>query len=117
MTARKLEKQQWRAFFDRVSRSIEGKRAEIEVASLAIGDQIEAEWLPLLGIVYDPKDDAVEVLLEGLGHLIRRPREVQVDESLDGLARVIVVDADDVRHIVRLRDPLTLPAPPASLSA
>ena len=117
MTEKKLEKQQWRGFFDRVSKSIAGKRAEIEVASLAIGDQIEAEWLPLLGIVYDPKHDAVEVLLEGLSHLIRSPREVQVAESLDGLARVIVVDADDVLHIVRLRDPLMLPAPPASLSA
>lgn len=117
MTARKLEKQQWHAYFDRASKSITGKRAEIEVASLAIGDQIEAEWLPLLGIVYDPKDDAVEVLLEGLGHLIRRPREVHVDESLGGLAGVIVVDADDVRHIVRLRDPLMLLAPPGSIPA
>jgi len=111
MTAKKLEKQQWHAFFDHVSRSIVGKRAEIEVASLSVGDQIEAEWLPLLGIVYDPKDDSVEILLEGLGHLIRKPREVQVDETPAGLAGIIVIDADDARHIVRLRDPLMLPAP------
>ena len=39
---------------------------EIEIASLSICDQIEAEWLPLLGIVYDPKDDIIEVALEGL---------------------------------------------------
>jgi Family of unknown function (DUF5335) len=39
-------------------------RAEIEVASLALGDQVEAEWLPLLGIAYDPKDDLVQVALE-----------------------------------------------------
>ena len=50
MTVRKLEKTEWRRFFDWVSKGLVGKRAEIEIASLALGDQIEAEWLPLLGI-------------------------------------------------------------------
>jgi hypothetical protein len=52
MTIRKLEKTQWRPYFDRVSEVLLGKRAEIEVESLALGAQIEAEWLPLLGITY-----------------------------------------------------------------
>jgi hypothetical protein len=64
MTTRKLNKKQWRTFFDHVSTMLEGKQAEIEVASLRLGDQIEAEWLPLLGITYDPEDDLVEVALE-----------------------------------------------------
>jgi hypothetical protein len=38
--------------------------AEIEVASLDLGDQIQAEWLPLIGITYDPNDDVVEVALD-----------------------------------------------------
>ncbi len=38
--------------------------AEIEVASLELGNQIEAEWLPLIGLVYDHKDNSVEVALE-----------------------------------------------------
>ena len=42
MTIRKLEKSKWHAFFDGLSKMLEGKRAEIEVASLALGDQIEA---------------------------------------------------------------------------
>ena len=42
------------------------RRAEIEVASLDLGDQIEAEWLPLLGITYDDKDDVLEIALEEL---------------------------------------------------
>jgi Family of unknown function (DUF5335) len=50
MTARKLDKSQWRTFFDRLSKTLEGKQAEIEVASLSFGDQVEAEWLPLHGI-------------------------------------------------------------------
>jgi hypothetical protein len=69
MTTRKLDKRQWRTVFDRLSKTLEGKQAEIEVASLSLGDQVEAEWLPLHGITYDPNDDLVEVALEGLDHI------------------------------------------------
>jgi Family of unknown function (DUF5335) len=76
MTARKLDKNQWRMFFDRLSKTLQGQQAEIEVASLSFGDQVEAELLPLHGITYDPNDDLVEVALEGLDHMIRKPREI-----------------------------------------
>jgi hypothetical protein len=65
MAPKKLEKGQWQEFFDRVSKVLEGKQAEIEIASLSLGDQVQAKWLPLLGLVYDHKDDLVEVALEG----------------------------------------------------
>jgi hypothetical protein len=45
MTTRKLDKRQWCAVFDRLSKTLEGKQAEIEVASLCPGDQVEAEWI------------------------------------------------------------------------
>jgi len=93
---------------------LEGKQAEIEVASLRLGDQIEAEWLPLIGITYDPNDDIVEVALEGLDHLITRPREVYVEDGSNGVSALEVVDADDVKQIIRLRDPLMLPGPARS---
>ena len=50
MAVQKIEKGNWRAFFDWLSQGLLGARAEIEVASLDLGDQIEAEWLTLLGI-------------------------------------------------------------------
>jgi Family of unknown function (DUF5335) len=111
MTTRKLDKKQWRTFFDRVSTTLEGKEAEIEIASLRLGDQVEAEWLPLLGIAYDPNDDIVEVALEGLDHLIPKPRDIYVEDEAGGLVALEIVDADDVKQIVKLRDPLMLPAP------
>jgi hypothetical protein len=111
MTTRKLDKKQWRTFFDRVSTTLEGKEAEIEIASLRLGDQVEAEWLPLLGIAYDPNDDLVEVALEGLDHLILKPRDIYVEDAPGGLVALEIVDADDVKQIVKLRDPLMLPAP------
>jgi hypothetical protein len=35
-----------------------------------------AEWPPLRGVAYDPKDDVLEVALEGIDHLIEHPREI-----------------------------------------
>jgi hypothetical protein len=90
---------------------LEGKQAEIEVASLRLGDQVEAEWLPLLGITYDPNDDVVEVALEGLDHLIPKPLEIYVEDGVEGIAALEVVDGDDEKQIIKLRDPLMLPAP------
>jgi uncharacterized protein DUF5335 len=111
MTTRKLDKRQWHRFFDRVSRLLEGKEAEIEVASLTLGDQVEADWLPLLGIAYDPKDDLVEVALEGLDHLIPRPREIYVQDGIEGLSSLEIVDAEGNKQLVKLRDELALPPP------
>jgi len=111
MTTRKLEKAEWRPFFDAVSKLLEAKVAEVEVASLDLGDQVQAEWLPLLGITYDPNDDIVEIALEGLDHMIYKPREIYLENGGGGLASVEIVDADGVRQIVKLKDELLLPPP------
>jgi len=108
---RKLEKAQWRSYFDILSNLLEATEAEIEIASLDLGDQVQAKWLPLIGIAYDPEDDVVEVALEGLDHLIYRPREVYLDDEVGGLTSLQIVDADGARQIVKLKDKLLLPAP------
>jgi hypothetical protein len=112
--AKQLEKSQWRAYFDQMSKALVGKRAEIEVASLKLGDQIEAEWLPLLGISYDPKDDIIEIALEGVDHLIPKPREVYVEENGLELSSLEVIDAEGTHQIIVLKDPMMLPAPAQS---
>ena len=112
MAIAKLEKEAWHPYFDRVSKLLGGtKRAEVEVAALNLGDQVEAEWLPLTGLVYDPKDDLIEVLLEDLDHLIYKPREVFIDQEAVLLKSVEVIDEEGVRQIIKLRDPLMLPPP------
>jgi hypothetical protein len=92
-----------------MSKALLGKWAEIEVASLDVGDQIVAEWIPLLGITYDSSDDLLDVALDRSDHLILHPREIAVEESPMGLASVAVVDEDGVRQVVRLKEPLMLP--------
>lgn len=110
MTTRKLEKAEWHPFFDKVSKALIGKRAEIEIASLGLGDQIEAEWLPVIGIAYDPKDDVLEIALDGLDHLIPHPKEIYVDDTGVVLSSLDVIDQDGTSQIVQLRDPVMLPA-------
>lgn len=114
MATRKLDQPEWQAFCDRASKGLVGKRAQIAVISLALGSQVEAEWLPLLGITYDPKDDIIEIALDGLDHLIHGPRELYVDILAGGLVAIEIVDSEDVRQIVKLRDPLMLSPPSAT---
>ena len=109
MALRKLDKTEWRAYFDRVSKGLIGKRAEIEIASLALGNQIEAEWLPLLGIVYDPRNEIIEIALEDLDHMVRTPREVYIDDNPIELASMQIIDGDGGRQVIKFRDPLMLP--------
>jgi hypothetical protein len=111
MTIRRLEKPEWRPIFDTMSKILEAKVAEVEVASLDLGDQTQAEWLPLIGITYDPREDAVEIALDGHDHMIRKPREIYLDDGAAGLTSLEIVDADGVRQIVKLKDQLMLPSP------
>ena len=102
---------EWRDFFDRMSKALTGKWAEIEVASLDLGDQITAEWVPMLGITYDSKDDLLDVALDRYDHLIRHPKQIVVNEEQGGVASVAVVDGDGTTQIVRMKQPLMLPVP------
>lgn len=106
-----VPKPKWSSFCDRVTDALTGLRAEIEVASLDLGDQVQAKSLPVLGIAYDHKNDVFEVALEGLDHLIRRPESLMVIDGPTGVTSMLVVDWDAVRHVVRFKEPLMLPAP------
>jgi hypothetical protein len=109
MTIRRLEKREWRPFLDGMSKILDTAVAEVEVASLNLGDQTEAEWVPLNGITYDPRDDIVEIALDGVDHMIRKPREIYVDNGAAGLTSIEIVNADGIKEIVKLKDRLMLP--------
>lgn len=106
MATRELARGEWRRYCDQVSKALVGKRAELEVVSLELGDHVAAKWLPLLGVVYDPRADIFEIALEGIGHSIREPREVYVEETPRGLVALEILAADETRQILRLREPL-----------
>jgi len=53
----------------------------------------------------------MEVTLEGLDHMIAKPREIYVEDGTVGLESVEIIDADGTKQIVKLRDELIPPAP------
>ncbi len=111
MATQLLPKAQWESYLDTISKHLKTNQAEIEVAAINLGDQIEAEWVPFYGVSYDPKDDVVEFVLEGVDHLVQHPREIYVDYGVDGLHSVEVVDSSGIRHIAKLKEVLKLPSP------
>lgn len=106
MTISKIEKSEWRDYLNQMSKTILGKDVEIEVDSMAAGHQMESKWAPCLGIVYEPKSDMIEIVLEGLDHMINHPRELYVDNDADNLLSLEIIDEDDVRQIIKVRDPI-----------
>ena len=110
MAWRKIDKTDWAFFFDLVEASLLGRSAEVELASLAIGDPGAAHWLPLLGIRYDPRRDSIEIRIDGHEHRVRRPREIYVDDRSLGWPSLGLLGADGV-EVVRLRELRLLPAP------
>lgn len=111
MPTRKIDKAHWRDFLDGVTQDLVGAQAEMEVAGLSLGSQIEAQWLSLFGLNYDPRADMIEVALDGVDHMVHAPRELWADVGDSGLITLEIVGADDNRRIIKLREPLRL-APP-----
>jgi len=106
-----IPKSDWTQYLNRIARSLEGLRAEIEVASLELGDQIAADHVPISGIFYDHKDDIVGVILDGLDHFIRHPEAIYVEDGVEGLSALAVIDRDGTNHLIKLTRPLALPGP------
>jgi len=111
MTARAIKKAEWEAFCAALSQALEGSDAEIEVASLDLGDRIESEWAPLIGITYDPEDDIIDIALEETDHIVYKPKELIADVDDMEINTLQITDGDGRHHLVRLRDGLMLPAP------
>jgi hypothetical protein len=91
-----------------VSRAIAGRTVELDVASMDLGDRVEARWVPLLGMVFDARGDVLEIALDGIGHSILSPREVLLEETERGLVAIEIVGTDDTVETLRFREPLRL---------
>jgi hypothetical protein len=115
MTIRRLQRSEWGEFCRHASHGhFAGKHASIEIFSLEFGAQLEAQHQPWIGMAYDPQRDFLELIAGDLDHLVNRPRELYVDETLPDLISMEIVDEDGVRQIVTLRDPVMLPPPTTS---
>lgn len=107
MAIRTLPRAEWNRYFDVFSNTKSGTGridyAEIRVLSPEDGAQPQTGWLPLQGLVYDPKDDLLEVLVTGLDHLVGHPEAIFVDEDHGRLDRLEVVRRDGTKELVEIR--------------
>ena len=81
---------------------------------LSDGDRAALEAIAGSVHTYAPKDDIIEIALEGVDHLIAKPREVYVEENGLELSSLEVIDAEGTHQIIVLKDPMMLPAPAQS---
>lgn len=107
-TTKQLPREQWHEYFDAFTKAFlmdpNPEAADIEIVSPELGDQLEAEYVRVIGITYDHKDNVLEVALENVDHLIYHPKEIWVMEEDNGFVSSIeVVRDDDTREIIRLR--------------
>ena len=106
MTLRKLDKSEWQAFCDDLSKALPVDDLRTVTASLAVDGEVAAEWVALLGVAYDPRRDSFEIAIGGLEHRVRKPETLYVDEGPSGVAALEVIDGGGLRHELRLDRPL-----------
>jgi hypothetical protein len=112
-----LPRDDWRVYFDELSRGLTTTQATVEIDGPELGAQVQAEGLVLSGISYDDRDDVLVVGLspggpaESLQHLISNPQRIWV-ESSEGLlpSTIEIEDAEGQRTLVRLQAAPALPA-------
>lgn len=106
-----LDRGRWQQYFDEMAQVSRAGEVYVESAALDIGSQVEADWLPLTGITYDPNSDVLDVVTDRLDHLINHPDTIHVDYDNLGLRNISVTDSDGRQQIIRLKEPMQLPAP------
>lgn len=106
-----LEPEQWEPFLADVTTAQHGDATAIEILSDALGDQPEADGLPLASVGYDRGDDAVIVELSStddpkkivLRRIIMSPTSVAASPPTPGKVRAIRVENEDGVTLVGLR--------------
>jgi hypothetical protein len=107
-TTKQLPRKEWKAYFERFTKKhLRDDRPEsvtIELLSPDLGDQVEASALRLLGITFDPKSKALEILIENMDHLVFQPKEIWVMEEKDGfIPGMEVIRPDGTKEIMTVR--------------
>jgi hypothetical protein len=103
-----LDRSEWQAYLDRLTAEGAGSEVTIEILDSELGDQPEAERLPLAYLSYDPKDDTVIVAVNGedphepvLRHMIPHPKVLLADALPPYVPWAIdVIEADGTQTIV-----------------
>ena len=104
-----VEKSKWADELTYLWKRLDGKQVEVEVEALKLGDQIEAEHVPLKGLSYDPKDDVVQVWVGDIDHMIHHPQKIMiVYDDEDRLVGIDITDAEGEQHLITPQEPVVI---------
>ncbi len=102
-----IAKSQWKDYLDDLSKAIKDVPVEVEVEALGIFDKKEVEWLPLLGVSYDPKDDVVSILFEKLDHLVEDPQQIAVEKDNGSIKSIEIISGQDAaKNVLKFKVPV-----------
>ena len=103
-----IPREQWSDYFDQFTRqhlrNDHNDLVTLEVLSPRLGDQVYAQNARLLGLSFDPRSQAFEVLLAGADHMTFQPAEIWVLEGdSDVIAVFELVQADGTKQLVHVK--------------
>ncbi len=113
MKTREIPREEWRMFFDKLSRRQEGWEVELEVFGPQIGDQVEERHMFLSGIAVEVTDkpdkvDKIEIMMaakpsEHVTHMITAPVLVELRQTDLGIDSTLhIKSADGTTNLLHL---------------
>jgi hypothetical protein len=119
MDTLQIPRENWTNYFNDAANRFDGWSTTIEVIGQDIGDQPEADGLPLTGLSYDRAGSEAGDIMIGAGspaafieHHVNSPKTVQVMEAAPGKETDIQIEsADGTTTLVHLRPRADLPRP------
>jgi hypothetical protein len=107
-----VAKQDWKNFFDEMSRRLLGRETRVQVFKDDIGAQTLADGLALGGFMFEEKTNgAIEIILgAGAGshqtHTIFKPQKVFYESEEDRGGIIEIEDADGAKTLVSFAAPV-----------
>ena len=106
-----IPRDQWQTYLEEFSKRNSGRPVNLEVLSEELGDQEEAQMLPLEGITLEMKGSqaaSVEIMLGGAGaaddrnltHTVSQVRLIVPKVGTDGREEALEIEAEDGTKII-----------------
>jgi hypothetical protein len=105
MATRTLAPAEWNDYFSNAEGRIRGRSVHIEVVGSRLGDQTLVRSAPLMGITYETRSDTLAIILQGLDHMIEKPKAISVEEDDGTPVALEIVDSEDRHQIITLTSP------------
>lgn len=110
MKTREIPRDEWKKFFDNLSRRQEGWEVGLEVFSPEIGDQIEGRHMFLAGMTAEvtERGDHIEIMMAGtpsnhVTRMISDPILVQLQQTDLGIDSAVRIKSADGTTLLHLR--------------